>query len=54
LNINDIQIDGLTGGREYEVTFNGVTVVDNPGNNFDISFETEPEEGKKQDDPENK
>ena len=54
LNTNDMQIDGLTGGREYEVTFNGITVVDNPGNILDISFETEPDEGEKQDDLENK
>ena len=54
LNTNDMQIDGLTGGREYEVTFNGITIVDNAGNNFDISCEAEAEEGEKQDDPENK
>lgn len=51
LKTNDMKIDGLTGGREYEVTFNGITVVDNTGNNFDISFKTEAEEGEKQDDP---
>ncbi len=30
LTTNDMQIDGLTGGNEYEVTFNGIKVVNNP------------------------